>query len=91
MDTSDKKMPDTDSKIFEHYYETELDDMQIEKLLNYFGVDEGPVVMRVLKTLTERASHYYPQPDRGISSAIDSLHLPCSYIPGHHVAPLSTT
>ena len=60
MDTPDKKMPDTDSKIFEHYYETELDDMEIEKLLNYFGVDEDPAVVRLLKTLSERTSQYLP-------------------------------
>jgi len=60
MDTPDKKMPDTDSTIFEHYYETELDDMEIEKLLNYFGVDEDPAVVRLLKSLSERASHYLP-------------------------------
>lgn len=60
MDTPNKKMPDTDSTIFEHYYETELDDKQIEKLLNYFGVDEDPAVMRLFKTLAERASHYLP-------------------------------
>lgn len=58
MDTPDKKMPDTDSTIFEHYYETELDDTEIEKLLNYFGVDEDPAVVRLLKTLSERTSQY---------------------------------
>jgi hypothetical protein len=60
MGTPDKKMPDTDSTIFENYYEIELDDMQIEKLLNYFGVDEDPAVLRLLKTLSEKASHYLP-------------------------------
>jgi hypothetical protein len=51
-------MPEADSTILEHNYETELDDMQIEMLLNYFGVDEDPAVVRLLKTLSEKTSQY---------------------------------